>query len=79
MFSTEDNGWKITNRCDVMLPQNKLVVLGSRKGGAMAVGLYDLATGKEEGLVELNDPKKLVLLRQYLNFQEDRLSLVMDC
>ncbi|MDQ8003822.1 MAG: PQQ-binding-like beta-propeller repeat protein [Pedobacter sp.] len=59
MFGTEENGWKLTNRCDVMLPQNKLVVLGSRKSGAMAVGLYDLATGKEEGLVELNDPKKV--------------------
>lgn len=59
MFGTEDNGWKITNRCDVMLPQNKLVVLGQRKGGAMAVGVYDLASGKEEGLVELNDPKKV--------------------
>lgn len=61
MFSTEDNGWKLTNRCDVMLPQNKLVVLGSRKGGAMAVGIYDLATGKEEGVIELNDPKKVGL------------------
>jgi hypothetical protein len=61
MFSTEENGWKITNRCNVMLPQNKLVVLGSRKGGAMAVGLYDLATGKEESLIELNDPKKVGL------------------
>lgn len=59
MFGTEDNGWKITNRCDVMLPQNKLVVLGSRKSGAMAIGLYDLATGKEESLIELNDPKKV--------------------
>jgi hypothetical protein len=59
MFGTEDNGWKFTNRCDVMLPQNKLVVLGSRKSGAMAIGLYDLATGKEESLIELNDPKKV--------------------
>lgn len=59
MFGTEDNGWKFTNRCDVMLPQNKLVVLGSRKSGAMAFGLYDLATGKEESLIELNDPKKV--------------------
>lgn len=59
MFSTEDNNWKVTNRCDVMLPQNKLVVLGQRKSGAMGVGIYDLATGKEEGLVELNDPKKV--------------------
>ena len=32
-----------------------------RKGGAMAVGIYDLATGKEEGLVELNDPKKVTV------------------
>ncbi len=61
LFGTEDNGWKVTNRCDVMLPQNKLVVLGMRKGGAMAVGIYDLATGKEEGLVELNDPKKVAV------------------
>jgi hypothetical protein len=59
VFGTEDNGWKFTNRCDVMLPQNKLVVLGSRKSGAMAIGLYDLATGKEESLIELNDPKKV--------------------
>ncbi|MEZ4839821.1 hypothetical protein [Flavobacterium sp.] len=61
MFGTEENGWKVTNRCDVMLPQNKLVVLGMRKGGAMAAGIYDLATGKEEGLVELNDPKKVAV------------------
>lgn len=61
LFGTEENNWKVTNRCDVMLPQNKLVVLGMRKGGAMAVGIYDLATGKEEGLVELNDPKKVTV------------------
>lgn len=61
LFGTEENNWKVTNRCDVMLPQNKLVVLGMRKGGAMAVGIYDLATGKEEGLVELNDPKKVAV------------------
>lgn len=59
LFATEDNGWKFTNRCDVMLPQNKLVVLGQRKGGAMAVGLYDLVDGKEIKVIDLNDPKKV--------------------
>lgn len=68
MFGTEDNGWKITNRCDVMLPQNKLVVLGSRKSGAMAIGLYDLATGKEESLIELNDPKKVASMASIPQF-----------
>lgn len=68
MFGTEDNGWKFTNRCDVMLPQNKLVVLGSRKSGAMAIGLYDLATGKEESLIELNDPKKVASMASIPQF-----------
>lgn len=62
LFATEENGWKVITRLNVMLPQNKLVVSGMRKakeGGAMAVGIYDLATGNEEKLINLNNPKKV--------------------
>ena len=31
LFSTEDNGWKQVYTCDVMMPQNKLVVSGQRR------------------------------------------------
>ncbi len=51
LFSTEDNGWKMIMTCDVMMPQNKLVVSGQRKAKekyASAVAVYDLNTGKQE-------------------------------
>lgn len=56
MFSTEENGWKMSMTTDVFLPQNKLIVSGQRTSKekfANKVGVYDLATGKEEGLFEL--------------------------
>ncbi|MBL7737524.1 MAG: PQQ-binding-like beta-propeller repeat protein [Chitinophagaceae bacterium] len=64
LFATEENGWKTLTGLDVMLPQNKLVVSGTRNakaGGAVAVGLYDLESGKEEKVFNLNDPKKVGL------------------
>jgi hypothetical protein len=51
LFSTEDNGWKIVWTCDVMMPQNKLVVSGQRRASdnyANAVAIYDLNTGEQE-------------------------------
>jgi hypothetical protein len=51
LFSTEKNGWKIIMTCDVMMPQNKLVVSGQRRANedyAMAMATYDLATGERE-------------------------------
>lgn len=51
LFTTESKGWKNVFTCDVMMPQNKLVVSGFQKGGGKAenvtpkVGVYDLATG----------------------------------
>jgi len=64
LFATEANGWKTLTGLNVMLPQNKLVVSGTRNaksGGAVAVGLYDLESGKEEKVFNLNDPKKVGL------------------
>ena len=51
LFSTEDNGWKLIWTCDVMMPQNKLVVSGQRKAAdkyANAVAIYDLDSGEQE-------------------------------
>jgi len=51
IFSTEDNGWKMIMSCDVMMPQNKLVVSGQRRAKekyANAVAIYDLNTGEQE-------------------------------
>lgn len=56
MFSTEDNGWKMSMTCHVFLPQNKLVISGQRSSKekyANKIGIYDLNTGKEEGLFEM--------------------------
>lgn len=53
LFATEDNGWKMTYTCNIILPQNKLIVSGQRKAAekyAMGVAVYDLVTGKEEKL-----------------------------
>ncbi len=59
MFVTEDNGWKQIAQLKIFLPENKLVVVGNRgknEGEVLAVGIYDLATGKQEGFADL-DPK----------------------
>jgi len=56
LFSTEQNGWKMISTCDVMMPQNKLVVSGQRKKEdkyTMAVAIYDLNTGDQESYVTL--------------------------
>ncbi|MBT8263457.1 MAG: PQQ-like beta-propeller repeat protein [Bacteroidia bacterium] len=51
LFSTEDNGWKLIWTCDVMMPQNKLVVSGQRRAAdkyANAVAIYNLESGEQE-------------------------------
>lgn len=51
LFSSENNGWKQVNICEIMMPQNKLVVQGQRKAAekyANALAIYDLNTGKQE-------------------------------
>lgn len=51
LFSTEKNGWKTVNTCDVLMPENKLVVSGQRTSKekfANAVAVYDLNTGNQE-------------------------------
>ncbi|MCE7054163.1 PQQ-binding-like beta-propeller repeat protein [Algoriphagus sp. AGSA1] len=59
MFVTEEKGWKQIAQLKIFLPENKLVVVGNRnkdEGEVLAVGIYDLATGKQEGFANL-DPK----------------------
>lgn len=56
LFATEENGWKMTYTCNIILPQNKLIISGQRKAAekyAMGVAVYDLVTGKEEKLFVL--------------------------
>ncbi len=70
LFSTEGNGWKQVFTCDVMMPQNKLVVSGFQKGGEKSasvtpkVAVYDLNTGKEDYSFYLFKPGK-VTMRNY--------------
>jgi len=57
LFATEENGWKLVAKTRVFLPQNKLVVVGNRtraEKDMLAVGIYDLATGKQEGFSSLD-------------------------
>lgn len=59
LFATEDNGWRNIAQVKVFLPQNKLVVIGNRnkkEDYLLAAGIYDLATGKQDGFASL-DPK----------------------
>ncbi len=59
LFATEENGWKLVAKAKVFLPQNKLVVVGNRKreeSDMLAVGIYDLGTGQQEGFSSL-DPR----------------------
>jgi len=54
LFSTEDNGWKGVNSCDVMMPHNKLIVSGQRKAAekyVQALAIYDLNTGEQVSFV----------------------------
>lgn len=64
LFSTEDNGWKQVYTCDVMMPQNKLVVSGQRRANekyASAVAVYDLNTGAEDYRFNLVEPNKVTM------------------
>ena len=56
VFDTKANGWKSAGRPSLLLPENKLIVSGQRTAKekyAQAVGIYDMATGKEEKLIVL--------------------------
>ena len=68
LFSTEDNGWKTVMSCDVMMPQNKLVVSGQRTSKekfAMQVAVYDLNTGNEEYRFNLDEPGRVGIAKDY--------------
>ncbi len=57
VFVTEENGWKQIAQLKIFTDRNKLVVVGNREkseGETLAVGVYDLATGKREGFANLD-------------------------
>lgn len=65
LFSTESKGWKSVSTCDVIMPQNKLVVSGLQKGGGKAesltpkVAVYDLGSGELDYSFFLLKPGKV--------------------
>lgn len=64
LFSTEGNGWKIVYGCDVMMPQNKLIISGQRTSKekfAYNLAVYDLNTGKEDYQFNIVDPNKVTI------------------
>lgn len=68
LFSTEANGWKDVITCDVMMPQNKLVVSGSRTAKedyAPQVAVYDLNTGKEDYRFDIGEPGRVGIAKTY--------------
>ncbi|WP_051957599.1 outer membrane protein assembly factor BamB family protein [Altibacter lentus] len=68
LFTTENNGWKTVMTCDVMMPQNKLVVSGQRTSKekfAMQVAVYDLNTGKEDYRFHLDEPGRVGIAKDY--------------
>ncbi|SFO18368.1 Outer membrane protein assembly factor BamB, contains PQQ-like beta-propeller repeat [Algoriphagus ornithinivorans] len=57
VFVTEENGWKQIAQLKIFLPENKVVVVGNREKReeeVLAVGIYDLASGKQEGFAKLD-------------------------
>jgi hypothetical protein len=68
LFSTEKNGWKSVTRCDVMMPQNKLVVSGERTSKeqyAIQVAVYNLDTGAEDYRFNLSEPGRVGIAKDY--------------
>jgi hypothetical protein len=68
LFTTENNGWKTVMSCDVMMPQNKLVVSGQRTSKekfAMQVAVYDLNTGKEDYRFNLDEPGRVGIAKDF--------------
>lgn len=68
LFSTEGNGWKDVITCDVMMPQNKLVVSGNRTSKekyAPQVAVYDLNTGKEDYRFNIGEPGRVGIAKTY--------------
>lgn len=64
IFETKANGWKDAFSTQVFMPQNKLVVSGvrtSKEQYAAGVGIYDMATGKEEKIIYLSEPGKVTM------------------
>ena len=63
VFDTKANGWKAAQQPALLMPENKLIVSGQRTAKekyAQAVGIYDMATGKEEKLFTLKGYDVLV-------------------
>ncbi|MEM6515158.1 MAG: PQQ-binding-like beta-propeller repeat protein [Bacteroidota bacterium] len=67
LFKSDDLNWNQIYTCNVMLPENKLVVSGIQKVGDKAekmtarVAVYDLETGKEDYQFFLVEPGKVTM------------------
>ncbi|WP_299337135.1 PQQ-binding-like beta-propeller repeat protein [uncultured Psychroserpens sp.] len=65
LFTTESKGWKNVMTCNIIMPENKLIVSGFQKGGGKAesvtpkVAVYDLVTGNEDYAFFLIKPGKV--------------------
>ncbi|MBL4664145.1 MAG: hypothetical protein JKY22_11475, partial [Flavobacteriaceae bacterium] len=63
LFSTEDNGWKAIGSCNVMMPQNKLVVSGQRRASekyTQALAIYDLDSGEQVSFMKFKGSETVV-------------------
>ncbi|MEL6812829.1 MAG: PQQ-binding-like beta-propeller repeat protein [Bacteroidota bacterium] len=63
IFSTEDKGWKAIGSCDVMMPQNRLVVSGQRRAAekyTQALAIYDLDSGEQVSFVKFKGSEVVV-------------------
>lgn len=71
LFNSEDLEWKQIYTCDVMLPQNKLVVSGLQKSDAKfesqvpKIAVYDLETGKNEYSFFLDKPGRVGIAKDF--------------
>jgi hypothetical protein len=64
IFETKTSGWNNATAVNVFLPENKLVVSGARNSKekyAPAIGIYDMATGKEDKIIYLIKPGKVTM------------------
>lgn len=62
LFDTKANGWKAAGRPTLILPENRLIVSGQRTAKekyAQAVGIYDMADGREIKLFNLKGSNTL--------------------
>lgn len=71
LFNSEDLEWKQIYTCNVMLPQNKLVISGLQKSDAKfesqvpKIAVYDLETGKNDYSFFLDKPGRVGVAKDF--------------